>query len=217
MTGIDVIFFGYTHNSGLMSNNIDDSLIASLAKSGYAIKDDFLLPPTLQSYRELAIAQKAHLHPAATGRGSGAALRPTVRSDRIAWLDPNDSHDSIQALFGRFEQLRRNLNEALLLGLFDLELHWAHYPTGAAYGPHVDRFRDDDARTVSAVLYLNGPWGPDDGGALRLYCGLTTATGYQDIAPIGGRLVLFLSDRFLHEVLPARRDRWSVTGWFRRR
>jgi SM-20-related protein len=38
----------------------------------------------------------------------------------------------------------------------------------------------------------------------------------HDILPLGGRLVLFLSDLIEHEVLPARRERYSITGWFRR-
>jgi hypothetical protein len=38
-----------------------------------------------------------------------------------------------------------------------------------------------------------------------------------EIWPEGGTLVAFLSDRFEHEVLPARRQRLSLTGWFRQR
>jgi SM-20-related protein len=30
-------------------------------------------------------------------------------------------------------------------------------------------------------------------------------------------LVTFLSARFIHEVLPARRERYSLTGWLKRR
>jgi SM-20-related protein len=37
------------------------------------------------------------------------------------------------------------------------------------------------------------------------------------VAPVGGTLVAFLSERFHHEVLPARRERYSLTGWFTRR
>ena len=33
--------------------------------------------------------------------------------------------------------------------------------------------------------------------------------------PQAGRLVLFRSDKTPHEVLPARRVRWSLTGWYR--
>ena len=40
---------------------------------------------------------------------------------------------------------------------------------------------------------------------------------FEEILPQSGRLVLFLSARFLHEVMPARRERLSITGWFKRR
>lgn len=42
-------------------------------------------------------------------------------------------------------------------------------PTGAFYRRHLDRFRDDDRRMVSAVLYLNEDWQPQDGGQLRMF------------------------------------------------
>ena len=57
----------------------------------------------------------------------------------------------------------------------------------------------------------------EDGGQLRIYTDETDENRYQEITPIGGRLVLFLSARFLHEVMPARRERLGVTGWFRTR
>jgi len=37
------------------------------------------------------------------------------------------------------------------------------------------------------------------------------------VHPTGGTLVLFLSERFAHEVLPAKRERLSLTGWFKSR
>ena len=95
----------------------------------------------------------------------------------------------------------------------EVEAHYAIYPPGTRYGRHRDRFRDDDARVLSCVLYLNDAWTHDDGGALRLYDG----DGAIDVLPEGGRLVAFLSADFEHEVLPARRERLSIAGWFRRR
>ena len=65
--------------------------------------------------------------------------------------------------------LRDALNRRLLLGLHELEAHYALYPAGAHYDRHRDRFRDDDARVLSAVLYLNRDWTEADAGALRLY------------------------------------------------
>jgi SM-20-related protein len=98
--------------------------------------------------------------------------------------------------------------------VFDLELHWALYPPGAHYARHCDRLRGSRARVVSLVLYLNESWRRRDGGALRLYLDANTT---RDVVPRAGTLVAFLSDRFEHEVLPARRERLSVTGWLRRR
>ena len=76
------------------------------------------------------------------------------------------------------------------------------------------RCQGSDLRAISAALYLNDQWLPEDGGQLRIYLGGGRS---EDVLPQGGRLVAFLSDRFEHEVLPARRERMSFTGWFRRR
>jgi SM-20-related protein len=105
----------------------------------------------------------------------------------------------------------------LQLGAVELELHFAVYPAGGAYAVHVDRFRDADSRVLSLVLYLNEAWNEADGGALRLYLEAGPEAPFVDVVPYGGTLVVFLSDRFPHEVLPARRERLSLAGWFRRR
>jgi hypothetical protein len=81
------------------------------------------------------------------------------------------------------------------------------------------------ARVVTAILYLNDstpPWEETaNGGMLRLYIGAnskddigTTAVSVHDIAPVGGRLVLFDSQKVLHEVLATNRDRYAITVWF---
>ena len=64
------------------------------------------------------------------------------------------------------DSLRQALNASLFLGLEDFECHFALYPPGAYYQKHVDRFRDDDARTVSAVLYHQRCLVAEHGGAL---------------------------------------------------
>jgi SM-20-related protein len=67
------------------------------------------------------------------------------------------------------------------------------------------------------VLYLNEDWARDDGGELRLHLDAAEAGKIQDVLPVGGTLVLFLSEHFAHEVLPANRERLSLAGWFRTR
>jgi SM-20-related protein len=110
--------------------------------------------------------------------------------------------------------LRQGLNRELYLGLDDYECHFAWYPPGAFYQKHLDRFRDDDRRAVSAVFYLNPDWQAEQGGALRLYLADETT---RDVQPQAGSLLVFLSADLPHEVLPASRERLSLTGWFRRR
>jgi SM-20-related protein len=65
-------------------------------------------------------------------------------------------------------------------------------------------------------LYLNLGWSREDGGALRLYLEEPESEPLEEVFPEGGTLVCFLSDRFHHEVLPARRERLAATGWFTR-
>jgi SM-20-related protein len=47
--------------------------------------------------------------------------------------------------------------------------------------------------------------------------GAETNTHLLDIEPLGGRLVCFLTAGREHEVLPAGRERLSISGWFRAR
>ena len=121
------------------------------------------------------------------------------------------------AYLNEMETLRQAMNGLLYLGLRDYECHFSHYPEGAAYQRHRDRFRSDNARTLSTVYYLNEGWTPADGGVLRMHLQNTDGSVRAlDIQPDGGRLVLFLSAEIEHEVCVTRRDRYSITGWMRR-
>lgn len=138
---------------------------------------------------------------------------PGVRGDFIAWLSEPEL-DAEQVLLGKLEELRVAFNRELMAGLEDFQGHFALYPPGTAYARHSDQLVGTDVRAISTALYLNDNWQDDDGGVLRIYTG---GASHQDVLPVGGRLVAFLSDRFEHEVFPARRDRMSFTGWYRRR
>lgn len=192
------------------------SRIASdLAEHGWSQQNIFL-PDALT--RELAEdcrqrAMAGHLVPAATGRGPGAQVREAIRGDAIQWIEPGEGSASDRYL-GIMESLRQGLNQTLYLGLESFETHFACYRPGAFYRRHLDRFNDDDRRTLSTVLYLNSAWLPEDGGQLRLYL---PDERTHDVVPTGGALVVFLSAQIPHEVLPARRERLSLTGWFLRR
>lgn len=137
----------------------------------------------------------------------------SLRGDSTLWLDDPRCGIASKTFLDALDVLRKDLNQSLLLGLESVEAHYAVYPPGAAYARHRDRFRDNDARVLSLVCYLNAGWPVDAGGELRLHL----ANGYQDIAPHMGTSVIFLSEEIEHEVLPATQTRYSIAAWFRRR
>ncbi|MEJ0087122.1 MAG: 2OG-Fe(II) oxygenase [Pseudomonadota bacterium] len=186
-----------------------------LAARSFAVVDDFVDPGLLADLRArcIELREAGALRPARIGGGAQQKLVPEVRGDFIAWLSQPE-RDAEQLLLGKLEELRAALNRGLMTGLEDFQGHFAMYPAGAVYARHFDRLVGNDMRAISAALYLNDRWQPEDGGQLRLYTGGGES---EDVLPQGGRLVLFQSDRFEHEVLPARRERLSFTGWFRRR
>ncbi|MNV25874.1 hypothetical protein D3C71_1169830 [compost metagenome] len=190
-------------------------IVDDLAEHGWSQQNIFL-PQDLT--RALAAecrkrAAEGELAPAAVGRGPFSEIREGIRGDHIQWIDPGQA-EACDSYLSLMDSLREAINRGLFLGLEDFESHFAMYPPGAFYLKHVDRFRDDDRRMVSAVVYLNDAWLPEHGGQLRMY--LDNDRVY-DVEPVGGCLVVFLSGEVPHEVLPATRDRLSLTGWFRRR
>lgn len=191
-------------------------IVDDLAEQGWSHQDVFVpqgLTLELAAECRQRYAQ-GELAPAAVGRGSAQEIREGIRGDHIQWIEPSESA-ACDAWLGIMDSLREALNRGLFLGLEDFECHFALYPPGSVYVRHLDRFRDDDRRMVSAVLYLNdADWTAGDGGQLRMYL---AGEREHDVQPIGGSLVVFLSGEVPHEVMPAQRNRLSLTGWFRRR
>ncbi len=207
------------------SNPATETLLNEIAEHGYAISDDFLPLATVSALNLQARALHAsgRMQAAGIGKDTQHQVIKTMRGDSTCWLDENTASDEQAIYLARMQTLQGNLNRAFFLGLAEFETHFAVYPPGSVYHRHLDQLRGQQERQVSAILYLNEDWQPDDGGELRLYLdgGNEPVTGasrdYLDILPLGGRLLLFLSGRFFHEVLPARRERISLTGWFRTR
>jgi SM-20-related protein len=190
-------------------------IVDDLAERGWSQQHLFLSP---ELTRELALecrtrSAEGELAPAAVGRGISSEVREGIRGDHIQWIEPGQAA-SCDRYLELMDSLRQALNRGLFLGLEDFECHFALYPPGAFYRKHVDRFRDDDKRMVSAVIYLNDAWQPEYGGQLRMF---PKDAPEFDVEPVGGTLAIFLSGDMPHEVLPAHRERLSLTGWFRRR
>ncbi|MDP2248617.1 MAG: 2OG-Fe(II) oxygenase [Nitrosomonadales bacterium] len=201
------------------SNTNTANLLKEIEQHGYVVIDNFLPGATIQalSTQAKALQQAGSMRQAGVGKTAPNQIIGKVRGDSIYWLDANGENPEQKIYLERMQDLQTHLNRHFFLGLFEFETHFAIYPPGGVYHKHLDQFKGQQERQVSAILYLNDGWQHEDGGALRLYLGGTADQSHLDIAPIGGRMIVFLSGKFFHEVLPATRERISLTGWFRTR
>jgi SM-20-related protein len=190
-----------------------ESEVGALLGDGIFVRDDFLGSERVRELIGCARTRKARGEFAGARIGGGERLRrDEIRGDDTCWLgEPLFAAERL--LLADMEQLRLELNREAFLGLFDLEMHYAWYPPGAGYARHVDQLQGREDRVVSVVLYLNESWVPVDGGQLRLFDGQLA----RDVEPLAGRLVGFVTAGREHAVLPTRKERLSLTGWFRRR
>ncbi len=182
-----------------------------LAEKDYVMIDGFLDEATVRSLREQIIAEEEEdrLKTAGIGANDGFQVVRAIRNDKIRWLKRDEENPSAGLFFEKMEEVKALLNRFCFLSLSDFEFHFAHYPQGSFYKRHLDQFKENDNRLITAILYLNDGWHEEDGGLLRIYA----EEGPKDIYPLGGRLLLFRSDKLEHEVLPTERDRYSITGW----
>jgi len=187
-------------------------IIDKVADHGYCIIDDFLQPQRSQTLYQYVLQLPAqYWNLAGIGRQQTQTINTMVRNDRIYWLTPEEPrHKDYLSIM---DELRQEFNRELFLGLFDYECHLAHYPKGAFYKKHLDAFKGRSNRVLTTVFYLNPDWQETDGGQLVIYG--DKGQVLETVPPKQGRLVVFLSDRFVHEVQRSERDRFSITGWFR--
>jgi SM-20-related protein len=188
---------------------LEDDDIAALGDGGFVMRDGLL-----GAERALAAARAAAalpgFRPASVGRSRHHD--PETRGDALCWLDAPTP--PLVPLLDAFAALRDELNASAWLGLGDFEVQVARYDAGGArYARHRDAFVGRQSRIVTAIYYLNPGWAPEQGGALRLHL----PAGPTDVAPLLDRLVVFLSDRVEHEVLPVHAPRLAITAWYRGR
>ncbi|WP_076920175.1 2OG-Fe(II) oxygenase [Pseudoalteromonas sp. SK18] len=179
-----------THGYAIIENAIDSDLMSELMADCYRINPHFSL--------------------AGIGRLNNLQIDDTVRKDKTYWFDGSSNAQlGYQQLM---EAVRNTLNRNFFMGLFDYECHYAKYTQGDFYKKHVDAFKGRSNRVFTTVLYLNSP---EKGGELVIYKPKSKDIEIV-IKPTAGTLVLFESERFVHEVLPAVDNRYSIAGWFRK-
>lgn len=191
-------------------NPVFDAIADGLATNGYAVADQFLSQPEVEAIHQGGgFGTDTDFKKAGIGNKQSLQIQEAIRGDYIKWLDRRESPEAVCVYLQRLEELIQYLNRALFLSLKDFEVHMTVYPVGSFYKRHLDQFKKDDHRKLSVILYLNNQWDEQHGGQLRMYLPDQT----KDILPLAGRLVIFRSDEIEHEVLPATRERLSITGW----
>ncbi len=162
--------------------------------------------------RLLKAAQASTFRPA--GVAGSARIQSVLRSDSIKWLEVPESQGERQAL-DFLATVQKELQQYFRIHIGKVECHFSEYQPGQFYVRHSDvsaKSSDGTSRIFSFVIYLNPDWGDADGGELRGYEGEKTIF---EIAPRLGTMIIFRSD-IEHEVLPARKNRYALTGWFRK-
>lgn len=188
-----------------------EQIADGLAERSYAIIDHFISQSEVDAILKTDefTTAKLHFKKAGIGKNQDRQINESIRGDFIQWIEPAKAPAPIQVYTNRLQGLIQYLNQALFLSLKDAEIHMTVYPTGTFYKRHLDQFKADDHRKLSVICYLNNDWQESDGGQLKMYLD----DGAVEILPLSGRLVCFRSDKLEHEVLPATRERLSITGW----
>jgi len=190
----------------LLYEKITDALV----KNGYIVIENAL--DKQLSLELLHKAKKAKSYEqAGISASSVKHIDNNRRRDKILWLDEDKACVSDYLHFS--DGLREYLNRSLYLGLSYYEAHFARYEKGDFYEKHFDAFKNSKNRVVTTVYYLNEEWNQRDGGELLMYDKEDRLI--TKVLPHANTLVVFMSEEFPHEVLPSRKERYSIAGWHR--
>ncbi len=194
-----------------------DPIIDGILEQGYGVDDHFLSSDEVTALARRLRERREQGQFRAAGVGNqNTLIEKQIRGDEILWLDQATATPEEQTFLNRIGEFAQYVNQTCYLGLRDFEFHYALYPAGTFYKRHLDQFRTDSRRRLSVICYLNPDWQETDGGQLALYLPQPDGTEQTiTLAPTAGRLVCFESGKLEHEVLPATRERLSVTGWLK--
>jgi len=186
-----------------------NQLIDALFTQGYYVWDDFLTEDEVGQLRDCIPDEwkKARI-----GRNEEVMRESAIRSDKIQWLHPSMGQP-VECFLSKMEQIRLEANRHFFLGLFEYEAHFAKYEKGDFYQKHLDCFQGNENRRLTTVFYMNESWSEQDAGELVVYD--LDDNEIARIPPKSGRLFVFFSEQFPHEVLPTNSERYSIAGWFR--
>lgn len=199
-------------------NPLFEPIIEGILANGFGVADNFLSPNEVNALASQLHKRREAGQFRAAGIGNQQVMvEHAIRGDEILWIDEATATPDEAAFLQRVGEFVEYVNQTCYLGLREFEFHYARYPAGTFYKRHLDQFRSDSRRKLSVICYLNTDWQETDGGQLALYLPAPDGKAEQQltISPTGGRLVCFESGRLEHEVLPATRERLSITGWLK--
>ena len=182
-----------------------DQIIEDFDRQGFSIIDDAYPQNYVQDLVKECSSNLNQFREAAIQNG----IVSNIRSDHILWINENlmIAQHHIQSL----EALSQQFNHAFYLGIKEVEAHFACYNAGEFYALHRDNPQGKNGRMISTVYYLHEDWQDDWGGELHLQ---DKNDIWHVLQPKPNRIALFQSD-LLHEVLEAKHQRLSITGWLR--
>ena len=195
---------------------------------GYAVIDNFLDA----DLAEQLAGQALELDGSGLLRAPHAArdaaqfnLDEDARNDVTMWVHAGEyAGTPLGAAIARLTELRSVLSTFVAFHPDNLaEVQLALYKGGGGrYVRHRDALpaglavENDEykPRRVTAILYTVADWQDSMGGELRVFRNRADKEGIAQIAPVAGRLVVFLSGAMDHEVMPAFVPRVALTAWF---
>eukprot|EP00746_Dinoflagellata_sp_MGD_P035125 gnl/MRDRNA2_/MRDRNA2_18395_c0_seq1.p1 gnl/MRDRNA2_/MRDRNA2_18395_c0~~gnl/MRDRNA2_/MRDRNA2_18395_c0_seq1.p1 ORF type:complete len:515 (+),score=55.14 gnl/MRDRNA2_/MRDRNA2_18395_c0_seq1:129-1673(+) len=214
------------------------TIFEGLRSKGYSVIDNFLPTEAILVMREEAAAlHRSGLMTPTSIQGRREDGKP-VKIHRQGYFSFEDlfQEDLSPCLFWFHEVLRDNVPNVFKSQFPEAPLGnyvWGHRLTvttgkGSDNPLHRDRFPATDLRKLTTILYLQSNWSAQQGGCLRMFEPTDPPDAdlekvdlgkYVDIPPLGGRLLIFWSDKMPHCVLPtyalsAESHRWAFTIWF---
>ena len=184
-----------------------EKMFKDLSEKGWFFQESVLEPEFLQ---EVSKELENRKFKSATV-GENKNLQVDIRNDKICWLEKDDASDTVQKYFSIIDDLKKSLKEYFFLSIKDFEVHFAEYEPGGFYKPHYDNFKGKNKRVITFITYLNEHWKQDDGGTLKIH---SDGDGTSiELEPKSGSVVIFLSDKILHEVTQSHKKRKALTGW----
>ncbi len=193
-----------------IKNSVDD-----LGKNGYSICENMISPEIITLLiQELENRERTgDIKAGLVGRGEAKTIDGKQRDVLSSWIGNDTAGEKYFLDFA--EQIRLSINRNLMLGLFEFESQFLHYPIGGFYKRHVDALKGNRNRIVSMVAYLNQNWSDADGGSLAIWENDQSLRPVIEVMPTAGTVVLMLSEDIPHEARSALRERRAIAGWFR--